>query len=391
MVSNRRVIVCAIAVVFASCGRDTQTGSAPRPATVTAPVKEAALTSITLTADAERRLGLVTLAVERKTVARTRTVGAEIAAPSGAAVVMTAPVAGILQSPSTIPLAGSEVTRGQLLFRLVPIQPADRDAAVDARQAADTALARRLVAEQRTRRAEQLVKDGSGSRRALEEAQAELTIADAEARAAQDRVSLAVTSGASGSGIAIEAPADATVQAVHARDGQTVAAGVPVIDLVRLVTMWLRVPVYAGEADAIDRTAAARVLALSDAVDTAGIVARPMPSPPAANPSTASVDLFYVIDNSRQRLRPGERVLARLPLKGTAESLVVPKAALLHDAFGGTWVYVQREPHVYARQRVAVIDIVDSSALLQQGPAPGARVVTDGAAELFGVEFGAGK
>ena len=30
-------------------------------------------------------------------------------------------------------------------------------------------------------------------------------------------------------------------------------------------------------------------------------------------------------------------------------------------------------------------------AVLDQGPAPGTRVVTAGAAELFGTEFGAGK
>ncbi len=44
-----------------------------------------------------------------------------------------------------------------------------------------------------------------------------------------------------------------------------------------------------------------------------------------------------------------------------------------------------------SRQRVVVTDITGSLAVLSQGPAAGARVVTDGAAELFGVEFGAGK
>ena len=38
------------------------------------------------------------------------------------------------------------------------------------------------------------------------------------------------------------------MQNVHVRAGQTVAAGTPLIDLVRLATVWARVPVYAGEA-----------------------------------------------------------------------------------------------------------------------------------------------
>jgi hypothetical protein len=40
---------------------------------------------------------------------------------------------------------------------------------------------------------------------------------------------------------------------------------------------------------------------------------------------------------------------------------------------------------------VAVEDISGATAILARGPAVGARVVTDGAAELFGVEFGVGK
>jgi membrane fusion protein, heavy metal efflux system len=46
---------------------------------------------------------------------------------------------------------------------------------------------------------------------------------------------------------------------------------------------------------------------------------------------------------------------------------------------------------VYSRQRVVVTDVSGPLAVLSQGPAEGMRVVTDGAAELFGVEFGAGK
>ncbi len=81
----------------------------------------------------------------------------------------------------------------------------------------------------------------------------------------------------------------------------------------------------------------------------------------------------------------------RLALRGEESALVVPQAALLHDAYGGTWVYEVREPRVYVRRRVSVVDMVDAVAVLDQGPPPGTRVVTVGAAELFGTEFGAGK
>ena len=80
--------------------------SAPRaapdkspPAAVTTPVKEADLTTVKLTAQAEQRLGIQTVAVERRSVARTRTVGGEVVVPPGSQVVVSAPVAGTLQAP----------------------------------------------------------------------------------------------------------------------------------------------------------------------------------------------------------------------------------------------------------------------------------------------------
>jgi multidrug efflux pump subunit AcrA (membrane-fusion protein) len=198
-------------------------------------------------------------------------------------------------------------------------------------------------------------------------------------------------SGASSGGVAIEAPESAIVQNVHVREGQAVAAGTVLIELVRLTAVWVRVPVYAGEAGAIDKSAPAQVQALGESPDAASLSARPIAAPPSANAATAGVDLYYALENPNSRFKPGERVSVRLPRRETETGLVVPKAALLHDAYGGTWVYVARQPQVYARERVVVTDIVGSLAVLSQGPAVGARVVTDGAAELFGVEFGAGK
>ncbi|HEY6362767.1 MAG TPA: efflux RND transporter periplasmic adaptor subunit [Vicinamibacterales bacterium] len=387
-------LVSALGALLAGCGGDQAPAAAPataKPASVTAPVKEAQLTTVTLTPEAEKRLAVVTAPVERRTVARTRTLGGEIVTPSGQSLVITAPVAGTLQAPPAVPIAGSEVSRGQMLFRLVPIQPSERDAAVDAQQAAATAAARRDALALKVQRAERLVTDGAGSRRALEEAQAELAVAEADLKAARDRIALATRSGTSQGDVVLESPETGIVQDIHVREGQAVAAGARLLDLVRLAMVWVRVPVYAGEATGIDSSAPAQVLLLGEAADAEGALARPIPAPPSANATTAGVDLYYAMANPNQRFRPGERVAVRLARRETEMGLVVPKAALLHDAYGGTWVYVVREPRVYSRQRVVVSDVSGPLAVLSQGPVEGLRVVTDGAAELFGVEFGSGK
>ena len=64
---------------------------------MTSPVKEAQLTTVTLSEEAERRLAVKTEATEQRAVPRTRTLGGEIMAPSGTALAITAPVAGTLQ------------------------------------------------------------------------------------------------------------------------------------------------------------------------------------------------------------------------------------------------------------------------------------------------------
>ena len=392
MGSRRALGVFAVALLLPGCGHDADAPSNSTPAaTVTSPVTEAELTSVRLTPEAVQRLGLVTVPVESRSMVRSRSVGGEIMAPIGAVTAVTAPVAGMLIAPSVMPRAGVVVTRGQPLFRLVPIQSADRDAVVEAQQALDTATATRDAAAARFTRAEQLARDGAGSRRALEEAQAELAIAEADLVAARARVASADTSGSSAEGLLLEAPATALVQAVHATAGQAVAAGAPLLELVQLDTVWVRVAIYAGELNSIDAAQPARVVPLGSSRDAGGVEAQPVTAPLSADAGAATVDVYYMLLNPDRRFRPGERVSVRVPLTETATSLVVPEAALLHDAFGGSWVYEAVEPGVYVRQRVSVVDIVGETAMLDAGPPPGTSVVTDGAAELFGVEFGAGR
>ncbi len=191
-------------------------------------------------------------------------------------------------------------------------------------------------------RAEQLVKDGAGSRRALEEAQAELAVAEAELKAARDRVALASAQRhVAGRRRSSTRRDSAVVQAVHVREGQTVAAGAPLIDLVRLATVWVRVPVYAGESASIDASAPAQVLTLGEAPDADGVLARPIPRRRPPTPTTAGIDLYYAMANPNQRFRPGERVAVRLTRRESrdrarrAEGRTAPRCVRRHLGLRG--------------------------------------------------------
>jgi hypothetical protein len=68
----------------------------------------------------------------------------------------------------------------------------------------------------------------------------------------------------------------------------------------------------------------------------------------------------------------------------------VPYSSLIYDAEGGTWVYTNPEPLRFVREEVTVQGIEEDVVVLSDGPAPGTHVVSVGAVELYGAEFGVG-
>ena len=389
---RRRLLpLLCLPFAMAACGGESAAPApSPKAATVTTPVTEASLTTITLTPEAVTRLGIETAAVEERGVTRSRVLGGDVVPAGGAQVTITAPFAGTLDAERG-PVVGSTVRQGTTLARLVPLAPADRDVRIEAERAVNEATGRQVLAAQRLARATKLAADGAGSQRAAEEAQADLVVADATLKAAGDRLTLAARGVNESGGLALTAPAAAVVQAAYVGPGQAVAIGAPLFDLVRLDSVWVRVPLYAGDLAQVDRRAPVRILPIGGTGTAAGTVAHPVQAPPSADPSTAAVDLYYAVPNPGGALRPGERVSVRLPLTAATRSLVVPRAALLYDANGGSWVYEARPNNAFVRRRVSVVDAVEDLAVLDQGPMAGTRVVTSGAAELFGTEFGAGK
>jgi len=75
---------------------------------------------------------------------------------------------------------------------------------------------------------------------------------------------------------------------------------------------------------------------------------------------------------------------------GAGKGIVLPYAALMYDASGGTWAYTSPEPLVYERVTVTVDFIKGDRVILSEGPTAGTEVVVVGAAELWGAEFGTG-
>lgn len=324
----RLLATSALLLTIAGCSGEAK-HEAVKAAKVEPVAHESELMKITLTADAERRLGIAVA-----------TVGAgekrDVIATHGEIVVPPAASGGVPITAATdlMTLAGNQAR-------------ADGDVARAAAQA--------RVAQINAQRAEALVQEQAGSIKVRDDALAAAAVAQADLAAARAQRRLL---------------------------GTSVAA------LGNQGRLWVRVPVLAADVARVDRGAAAQIKSLGDG--RGGVAGRPVAAPPSSNAPAGSIDLYYAIP-SAGGMRVGERVAVELPATGggVARGLTVPTSAILHDAYGGEWIYARIAPRVYERRRIQVASISGGTALLAMGLKPGDQAVTAGAAELFGTEFGA--
>ena len=379
-------------VVAAGCSRAPAADSAAKPAPpakVEHPRTEADLTSVTLSPEAIKRIGIESAPATHEQVFATRTLGGEVAVPEGRSVAVTAPVAGTL-TPINAMTAGSHVRKGQPLFRLIPLAAGERDQRIEAERAVSAAEAEEQSASQRLARLEGLLKDGAASIKAVEEARAQQRVAAAALVAARERLKSLNRNpiGAQGD-LTLVAPLDGVLQSVAVAQGQTVAAAAPLFEVAQMDTLWVRVPVYAGDLSQMETTQPATLVTLDPSAPPRQL--RRVTAPLKADPGAASVDLFYEVVGASGALRPGQRISVDVPLRTSEKGLVVPESAVVYDVHGSTWVYVEQGSGTYVRRRVEAARHVGGKVVIARGLTEGTRVVTRGAAELFGTEFGIGK
>ncbi len=393
------MFVCCTIIVFVAfqacnTGKNAPKPKAKEPAKVESrPAGEATLTTIKLTPEAEQRLGIKTAEAAYRNARSFYSVAGEVIVPPGQVFVIDAPVAGsIALGDEGLPKIGNRVKAGQILFRIVPLLPVERDLRIKAEADIAAAATRVEAAKARAERAALLLRDGVGSVRAREDADEAVRLAETELAAARSileqieraPVSTDVT-------VAINTPQPGILRQVHIAEGQMVSVGTPLYEVAQLDPMWIRTPIYSGDIRSLEQKNNAIVRPINAEPSFRGQVAAPVAAPPSADPLAGTTDLYYSLANPDLALRPGELVRVSVLKRGKEECLQVPYPAILYDIHGGTWVYEKTEPFTFVRRRVSVENISGEAACLSKGLKTGTVVVTDGAAELFGTEFGAGK
>lgn len=304
------------------------------PSHVTNGVLESELPTLKITAQAEKRLGIELAKVSTKAVTETRLYAGEVMVSLMAGPDVLAPL-----PPGTI----------EEMRRLAEQQNIADGAVATAQVQLDAAR----INLQRTT---QLAKERVGSERALDEARA------------------------------AEALATTNLDTVKK---QRALLGLSISEALKSPRRTLRVSVSTVELPSLD-TAVPVAATLPGANDKL-ITAVPQAMPPSSNPLNGTADIFYALEGNPAPAI-GQRLLVRIPVRDTSkEALIVPWSAIFHDANGDAWLYEQSAPQTFVRRRVLLKRVDATEAILDAGPRVGTEVVTVGAAELFGAEFGNGK
>lgn len=395
MTREALLLFIAAGLWLTGCTSQSQT-TAPKPipaAKVSAPVKEAELTTVTLTPEAEQRLGIATVAIEKKLVREERQVAGELMLAGGRTWLVPAPLGGVLKpAPDGVPQVGGLVKAGQLLFTLTPQLGLQRDLRITYESDVAAAKARFEAAQSQLERAKQLLRDEAGSRRNVEAAESELGQSKALYDSARDRLKRLIDQPLDADlSVNVNAPVSGMLRQVLAAPGMTVAGGANLVEIVDYGKLWLRVPVYVGDLASLAGAGSVKACSFESTGRGPCVNARRVAAPPTADPLAAAGDLYFEVDNSAGGLRPGEKLAVSLPLKAQGEALVAPLGSVLYDANGGAWLYVKTGDHKYTRRHIEIARVLDGMAVLAKGPAAGSLSVTAGSAELFGTEFGAGK
>lgn len=121
-----QLVLLAGLLIFVSCGKGTtETQKTSPPAKVENAIEESELSTVKLTEQAEKRLGVEILTAEKRSMPASLNIGGEIMAPPGREAKVAAPVAGTILAAEggRVPRAGQIVKKGEQILRLLFLPP----------------------------------------------------------------------------------------------------------------------------------------------------------------------------------------------------------------------------------------------------------------------------
>ena len=395
MLRTRWLSLLLVMSVAGCTGSTAKPIPAPGPSEKAKSESELAFTNLSKTAYVKLDIQTQKVAVEE--VRERLVLTGWIMAKPGHEVTLTAPTAGYVYFRKTqqAPIAGETVTTGQELLELEPVlTPVERIQVAALKRSIEAELVKAQTtlknADVEFKRAVELQK--IRSKQEYEQAKKALDFAQEELAAAKDKLALFETQK-----ITLKAPQAGTILQLHAGPGQYVPASAPLVTIIDLQPIWIRVPVPEFELPLVDPKDHVKITwknPLNGGADKPVFFdARPTGRIAQVDPAKHTADLWYELEATKEanRFVKDQMVSVRVPIGKTEKAVVVPYSAVVFDAHGHAWDYLELKEkdnkHQFERRPVELVTSVDDKVILRTRIADGDHVVTKGAAILFSRDF----
>ena len=261
-----------------------------------------------------------------------------------------------------------------------------------------TSAARLENARHEAKRAREVYKIAAISQKELGAAEKELLSVTAEHNAARGRQKAlaqapplpqqpllsesvaGIDSGGLGNSLTLVAPLSGVVTRIHKSLGEHVEAGEAIFEVAQLNPVWLETPVFEANLGDLSQGMQATFSVISypkkefrgKLIDIGSVI----------DEKTRAATVVFEVPNDDRLLRLGMQANVRLASESTIEATVIPKDAVL-DRDGKKVVYVLLGGEEFVRRDVTVAEDFGSVISVTSGVAPGERVVSQGAYQLF--------
>lgn len=346
---------------------------------------------VALSNTAIKKLGLEVKEIRLTKALSSKVFPAQIGYAPQALTHYTTPFSGYVDLNAKLHL-GDQVKAGQTLFKIKPVvTPETRlslltnlsDTEGQLKSSHEQVAANRLVFN----RAKQLWLQHVGSQKSVDDAQANLAIAETNLNTIKQKQALlkqAVADGASGV-YEIKAAKEGVITLLNFTSGQLLGAGSQLLDIGS--TNQLLVTVFVPQAQI-------KNLQLNDAwiadrdISDQDIPLKTILLPLEADMQTGMRKVLYVASNmgslaAMQKI--SVHILEREPAR---MALGLPCSAIVVDMYGGEWIYLKEDETHFRRERVFVSDNNSNSCVVNKPHLQGSVVVSHGAQELFALETG---
>jgi cobalt-zinc-cadmium efflux system membrane fusion protein len=230
-------------------------------------------------------------------------------------------ISGRIKEVSVI--EGTKVKAGDLLATLDSAELGKAQSDISA------IMARATFARMDVDRKEELLKQGITSKRALDLARQESSVAEAELRAATQRVQ-ALGGGGKGKNLGVTgfvSPIEGDVVKVHVFRGQAVEPSYTAFTIADRSTLWVRLSVFEGDVGNIrvDDT-----VEISSQVNPEVLTGKVTYISTVLDPVTRSAEVRVIVPNEAGTLRVGQAVNAKIhPSASSKRAIAVPRSAVV--------------------------------------------------------------